>query len=176
MFQIYGTRYMNKICFWILAYVASLSFCFAAEPIEGFWKTINDEGAAQCIIGIYEYEGLCYGRIIATFDDAGKVKDSIYHPKEIAPGVEGDRHYCGLDIIWYLADSGQIFKGQILDPQRGKVYKAELWRDAQDLIVRGKLLMFGRSYTWRPVTDSDLPKDFKLPDLNSFVPNIPQTK
>ena len=149
----------------------------AAEDINGFWKTVDDQtGKPRCVIAVYDYEDLRYGRIIATFDDKGKVKDSIYNPKEIAPGVKGNRTYCGLDIIWYLQDAGQKFKGQILDPERGKVYNAELWREFDNLIVRGKLGPFGRSQTWLPAVPSDFPKDFKMPDLSTMVPNIPETK
>lgn len=167
---------MKSYIHWIFSFSIWLGSLTGAEPIQGFWKTINEQGVAQCIIGIYEYEGLSYGRIIATFNSEGQVKDSIYHPVERAPGVVGDPYYSGLDIIWYLAESGQVFKGKILDPQAGKVYRAELWRDAQNLIVRGKLLMFGRSYTWRPVTASDLPEGFQLPDLSTFTPDVPETK
>lgn len=153
----------------------SLNFLSAAEEIVGFWKTINDEGKAQCIIAVYEYEGLCYGRIIGTFGANGNMKDSIYKPVEKAPGVVGDRYYSGLDIIWYLEDNGYKFKGKILDPEHGKVYTAELWREFENLIVRGKLGPFGRSQTWQAAIDSDFPKDFKKPDLKALIPDIPET-
>lgn len=149
----------------------------AAEDINGFWKTIDDEtGKARCIIAVYESEGLRYGRIIGTFDEKGNMKDSIYKPVEKAPGVSGNRYYSGLDIIWWLEDAGQKFKGKILDPERGKVYNAELWREWDNLIVRGKLGPFGRSQTWLPAEDSDFPKGFKKPDLDQMTPDVPQVK
>ncbi|HSX25999.1 MAG TPA: DUF2147 domain-containing protein [Chlamydiales bacterium] len=161
-------RIFLNLCLWI-------SCAGFAEGIQGFWKTINEEGVAQSIIAIYPYQGLYYGRIIATFDENVKIKDSIYHPVERAPGVVGNPYYSGLDIIWYLEDRGIKYKGKILDPQKGNVYNAELWIENGNLIVRGKLLMFGRNQEWLPVANSDFPKDFKVPDLNTFVPTIPQT-
>jgi uncharacterized protein (DUF2147 family) len=155
-------------------FLLSMQPLVAIEDIRGFWKTVNEEGVAQCIIAVYEYEGVRYGRIIATYGDNGTIDDSIYHPKKRAPGVIGTPFYSGLDIIWDLMPSSMVFKGKILDPEHGKVYKAELWRDAADLVVRGKLMMFGRSQTWYPVEPSDLPPSFKLPDLDSFVPAIPK--
>lgn len=150
---------------------------FAAEDINGFWKTISDkDGSAQCIIAVYEYQGLRYGRIIGTFDDNGKMADNIYHPVKRAPGVVGEPPYSGLDIIWDLEDAGSKFKGRILDPEHGNVYKSELWLDGKNLIVRGKLLMFGRSQTWLPAAKADFPKDFKMPDLKKLIPSVPQTK
>ena len=162
-----------KILFSLLLISKSL---VAAEDIQGFWKTVNEEGVAQCIIAVYEHAGLRYGRIIATYGDDGKIDDSIYTPSKRAPGVVGEPFYSGLDIIWDLAESKWAYKGLILDPEHGKVYKAELWKDAEDLIVRGKLLMFGRNQTWYAVVKEDIPDGFKLPDPKTFVPSIPETK
>jgi uncharacterized protein (DUF2147 family) len=149
-------------------------FLFASESIEGFWKTIDENtGSAQCIIAVYESGGFCYGRIIGTYDEDGKMTDSIYHPIKKAPGLVGNPFYSGLDIIWYLADNGYRFKGKILDPEHGKVYNSELWIEHGNLIVRGKLFIFGRSQTWLPATKKDFPKDFKMPDLKNITPSIP---
>jgi len=149
---------------------------FSNDDISGFWKTVNEEGKAQCIIGIYEYDGLYYGRIIGTFDDKGVMDDSIYKPKKRAPGCVGEPFYSGLDIIWFLVDAGVKYKGKILDPEKGNIYNSELWIENGNLIVRGKLLMFGRNYTWYPAVASDWPKDFKLPNLEDLVPEIPEVK
>lgn len=146
---------------------------FAADDIQGFWKTVNEDGVAQCIIAVYQYDDLCYGRIIATFNEEGKIDDSIYKPMKRSPGLEGNPYYSGLDIIWDLKDSGSKFKGKILDPQKGNVYNSELWVQDGALIVRGKFLFFGRSQEWLPVASSDFPKDFKVPDLKKLVPSIP---
>ncbi|MDE3045451.1 MAG: DUF2147 domain-containing protein [Verrucomicrobiota bacterium] len=150
------------------------SLAFSAEEIGGFWKTVNEEGKSQCIIAIYEYEGLYYGRIIGSFDSQGKMTDSIYKPVKRAPGIIGNPYYSGLDIIWDLADSGSKFKGKIVDPEHGKVYQSELWINDSRLVVRGKLLFFGRSQEWLPASAHDFPKDFKKPDLKSFVPAVPE--
>ena len=160
---------------YILCLLLLSSALFAADNIQGFWKTVNEEGEAQCIIAVYEYKGLYYGRIIATFGSQGKIDDSIYKPVKRAPGVVGNPYYSGLDIIWDLVDSGSKFKGKILDPEQGNVYKSELWLDGQNLIVRGKLFVFGRSQQWLAVTKKDLPVGFKLPDLKTLIPSIPQT-
>lgn len=160
----------------LVAMLLIFSSVWTAESIEGFWKTVNEEGIAQAIIAVYKYEDLCYGRIIATYGENGKIDDSIYHPSKRAPGVVGDPFYSGLDIIWYLEETQWSFKGKILDPEHGKVYRAELWTDAGNLIVRGKLLMFGRNQTWYAVQKEDIPVGFELPNLNSLVPSIPETK
>ncbi len=151
------------------------NFAFGAEDISGFWKTVNEEGKAQCIIAVYEYDDICYGRIIGTFDDTGQMDDSIYTPKKRAPGVLGNPFYSGLDIIWGLVDVGVKFRGKILDPEKGNIYNSELWVDSDgNLIVRGKLFFFGRSQKWFAAMDEDFPKNFKKPDLFEIIPELPQ--
>ena len=148
-----------------------------SHDIVGFWKSIDeDSGIARCVVAIYEYQDKCYGRIIGSFDAEGNMHDTIYHPLTRAPGVVGDPYYSGLDIIWNLEDNGSSHDGKILDPENGKIYRAELWRDDENLVVRGKLFLFFRSQTWLPALSSDFPKDFKMPDLSKLVPKIPEVK
>ncbi len=157
-----------------LAFVFMLCVSSLFGGIQGFWKSINETtGQPQCIVAVYEYKGFWYGRIIATFDELGKVKEDIYKPKERAPGVVGNPFYCGLDIIWDLQNQGSNYKGKILDPQKGNIYKAQLWTEGGYLFVRGKWGLLGRTQAWLPVEDSDFPKNFKKPALDSLVPAIP---
>ncbi len=164
----------------MIKYLLLCLFCFslAAEDIVGFWKSVDENsGKARCVVAVYEYKGVRYGRIIGTFDDNGHIKDSIYKPKERAPGLIGNPFYCGLDLIWGLELYGMdLYKGKIVDPEKGNIYNSELWIQNGNLIVRGKLLFFGRSQEWVQATTDDFPKGFKLPDTAKFVPSIPQVK
>jgi uncharacterized protein (DUF2147 family) len=99
--------------------------------------------------------------------------DTIDAPQDRAPGVIGKPFYCGLDLIWDLK-KGKHCKGKIIDPKKGNIYRAELWVEDGNLIVRGKLLCFGRNQTWVPAATEDLPPNFKLPDVTKFVPVIPE--
>ena len=134
---------------------------FGSDDISGFWKTINEQGEAQCIIAVYDYDDVYYGRIIGSFDEKGVMDDSIYNPKKRAPGVVGEPFYSGLDIIWGLVDTGVKFKGKILDPEKGNVYNSELWIDNGNLVVRGKYLVFGRSQTLAPCCKFRLSERFQ---------------
>ncbi len=128
-------------------------------------------------MAIYSYQGKVYGRIIATYNNEGMIKDTIYNPGERAPGVKGDPYYAGLDFIWDLKGEGDKYlDGEIMDPEKGRVYGAEMWTKNGNLIVRGKLLFFGRNQTWPKATQSDLPADFQFPDLKSLVPKILEVK
>jgi uncharacterized protein (DUF2147 family) len=158
-----------------LCLLAICSQLLGSDDIVGFWKSLNDTtGMIQCVVAVYPFEGKYYGRIISTYNAEGKMKDSIYHPESRAPGVAGNPPYCGLDLIWNLEDFGAVYKGKIIDPEKGNIYNSEVWIDAGNLIIRGKLLFFGRSTTWYPVSKDDFPPKFKMPDVSKFIPEIPE--
>lgn len=148
-----------------------------AQSVTGFWKSVDDEtGKIQSIVAIYEHLGNYYGRIIATFKEDGALFDSIDHPKTRAPGVEGEPFYSGLDIMWNLKPKGERYTGgHIIDPSKGRVYGASIWRKNENLIVRGELFFFGRNQTWLPASENDF-KEFQKPELSNFVPNVPKAK
>jgi uncharacterized protein (DUF2147 family) len=150
----------------------------ANDGIGGLWKSIDEKtGKPQCVVAIYNYQGVYYGRIIGTYDDAGRMKETIYNPQGRAPGVVGSPFYCGLDFIWGLKNEGDAkYAGRIMDPEKGSVYHAELWVQNGNLIVRGELLFFGRNQTWLPALKTDFPKGFKFPDTSKFTPTIPHEK
>jgi uncharacterized protein (DUF2147 family) len=164
---------MRSICLFFITFLCAATL-FAAENIEGIWKRMNDQtGLRECVIVVYSYQDHLYGKIIATFDKDGKLNDTLDHPLHRAPGVPGDVPYCGLDFIWNLIKKGNRFEGKIIDPQKGGVYKAELWRKNDQLVIRGKLLFFGRNTIWIPALSEDLPPNFKEADIAQFVPKIP---
>jgi uncharacterized protein (DUF2147 family) len=167
---------MKKLFILNLLFLLATTTGLRAGDIEGFWKTIDEKsGQAQSVVAVYEYQGKYYGRIVGSFDDEGQMKDTMDHPIEHAPGVPGNPPYAGMDIIWDLKQEGSKFKdGHILDPEHGKVYDAELWRDNHNLVVRGQIWVFGRNQVWEPASDSDFPKDFQKPDPKKFVPSIPE--
>jgi hypothetical protein len=64
-----------------------------------------------------------------------------------------------------------------MDPEEGKVYDADLWNDkAGNLVVRGKIWVFGRNQTWPRAVESDFPPNFQKPDLKTMVPKILEVK
>ncbi|MDC7233006.1 MAG: DUF2147 domain-containing protein [Spirochaetales bacterium] len=165
---------MSKKILSILLFV-----CFSAAPLMagsdvlGLWKTVDDEtGEVKSIVKVYDYQGKIFGRILVTFEE-GKVKDTYVNPKDRAEEVKGEPFYCGLDFIWNMQKAGEKYKkGKILDPQNGKVYSSEMWRDGSNLIVRGKIGPIGRNQTWLPANAGDFPSGVSEP--SGLVPSIPK--
>lgn len=161
----------------ILLSLFLLFFCtnlLQAENIDGFWKVIDQStGIPKCLVAIYEYQNKYYGRIVGTYNKEGVMTQTLDNPEDRAAGINGKPFYCGLDMLWDLK-KGSRCKGKIVDPRKGNVYNAELWVKNGKLIVRGKVLCFGRNQTWLPASDDDFPSTFKQPDVSEFVPVIPQ--
>lgn len=169
---------IHKILLMVACFLVVIFRCSADDDIVGFWKTIDEKTKKpQSIVAIYENEGKYFGRMIVTYNDNGTVNDTIYNPKDRAPGVKGDPYYVGLDLIWNLKKEGSKYtNGSIIDPKRGYVYGAEVWRQGKDLVVRGELLFLGRNQTWLRATESDFPPGFKRPDMTKVIPVIPTVK
>lgn len=169
---------MLKILLACITYLLAISSSLCAEGVVGFWKTIDDKtGKPDSILGIYEYQGAYYGRLIVTYDKKGNIDATIYHPNQRATGVEGSPFYAGLDILWGLKPNGTKYtQGKIMDPQNGRIYDASMWTKDGMLYVRGEIWIFGANQIWPPAVESDFPPGFQKPDLTAFVPSIPQKK
>jgi uncharacterized protein (DUF2147 family) len=120
----------------------------ALDPLVGKWKTVDDKtGKALSDVEIYEQGGKVFGKItgLAEPNDAqGKPKICTK-----CEGPDKDKPIVGLVIIKDLSAGGDRYKGgTILDPEDGKVYKAELWTEAGKLKVRGYLGPFYKTQTW----------------------------
>lgn len=151
--------------------------------IEGLWKSRDQHSdKPRCLVAVYKYQDKYYGRMLATYDENGNIKDTIIEQKERAEGVVGHPPYCGLDFVYDVMPEqvrpgeNPKYKGKIIDPKEGKVYNAELWLQGDDLVVRGEIWIFGKDIYWPPATEKDLPKGFSMKDIEKFVPVIPKVQ
>ncbi|MGH8444073.1 MAG: DUF2147 domain-containing protein [Solimonas sp.] len=120
----------------------------------GTWKTIDDEtGKAKSLVEITESNGQLHGRIVKLFNPS--------KPNPICEKCEGgkkDQPINGMEILWGLRKSGSEWAGgQVLDPQKGKVYDAKvaLADNGSKLNLRGYIgfSLLGRTQTWLRETD-----------------------
>ena len=149
---------MNKILAFIIFFISGTAV--ADNSVIGFWTTIDDEtGEAKSVVQIYEYQGKYFGRVVELLKN-----------KEAKAKLPGNPAIKGLDIIWDLKqDNKKYTDGEILDPKKGKVYGCELWREGENLIVRGKIAFLGRNQTWLP--NKNYPESDKI-----LVPYKPKLK
>jgi hypothetical protein len=152
------------------------------EGITGLWYSTDDKSSdIRCLVAIYPYQGLFYGRILETYDEQGNVNDTILEQKSTAPGVLGNPPYCGLDFIYNVKENTVTkdgitkYKGKIMDPEKGKDYTVRIWLDGEDLIVRGELWIFGKNIRWYRAPKEALPKGFSYKEIKNFTPHVPQS-
>jgi len=132
----------------LAATVGSGALLLAAESPVGKWKTVDDRtGKVKSEVEIYEQGGKLFGKIVGLTEP----NDAQGKPRTCTrcTGLDKDKPIVGLVIIRDLAASGERYKGgTILDPEDGKVYKAEIWVEDGTLKVRGYLGFFYRTQTW----------------------------
>jgi uncharacterized protein (DUF2147 family) len=120
----------------------------AVEAPVGQWKTVDEKsGAVQSVVEIYDQGGKLFGKIVSLTkptDEQGKPKLCTK-----CTGADKDNPIVGLVIVKDFARGGDSWKGgTILDPDDGKIYKAELWVEDGKLKVRGYVGLFHRTQTW----------------------------
>lgn len=149
---------MKKVL--LLLGMMSFSLSALADGVIGFWKTIDDEtNEPKSIVQVYEHQGKVCGRVVELLQNPGATAK-----------LPGSPAIKGLDIIWDLTKDGDKYKGgEVLDPQKGKVYDAQMWIEGGKLILRGSLFGIGRKQVWLPAKDykpaSDKAPSFKKPKL-----------
>ena len=161
---------MKKIIAVLAGLVLFGTLCFAADPAEGYWLSV-DEKTKEETAGwqIWQEGGKLYGKILSV---AGKPQD------EKATGGKGksyDNFMKGTDVgtlstvgttwIWDLKSQGdgKWADGHIIDPGDGKRYKCRITFHKEDgkkykydtLEMRGEVGPFGRSQFWKSASESE---------------------
>lgn len=122
----------------------------AQDTIFGKWKTIDDEtGKPKSIVEIYEKDGKAYGKIVKLFRGPDEEQDPIC---EECSDDRKNKKIIGMEIIRSMEkDDDEWEDGTILDPSNGKIYDCELWREGNELKVRGYIAFLYRTQTWKKV-------------------------
>jgi uncharacterized protein (DUF2147 family) len=141
---------MKKALLTIL-FVAVAGIFSVSAQVTGKWKTIDDEtGEPKSIVEIYEQNGKVYGKVVEILNPAKKNATC-----KKCKGADKDKPILGLVIIKGLEKDGDEWTdGDILDPNKGKLYSCTIELDGKDkLNVRGYMgiSLLGRTQTWQRV-------------------------
>ena len=155
---------MKKIIFLFLTLIVVSGICFAADPVEGYWISI-DEKTGKATAGWYIYleGGKLYGKIMSFADKskgllASQCKDS--YPDFPVAGKVSQMPVAGTTWIYGLSSTktGEWSGGNIVNPEDGKHYKCKIFFRPADgkkyptdtLEMRGEIgLGIGRSQFWK---------------------------
>jgi uncharacterized protein (DUF2147 family) len=161
---------MKKLITLVCGLILIGGVCFAADPVEGYWVSVDDKtGKTTAGWEIYQEAGKLYGKIlsIAGFPQdskAEKCKDS-YEGFPL-PGKVNQMKVIGPPWIYGLSmeKPGQWSKGNVLDPDTGSLYKCKITFRPSDgkkykvdtLEMRGEIGMgIGRSQYWQKSTQRE---------------------
>lgn len=125
-----------------------LSVTLSAQSITGQWITIDDNtGKKRSVVEIYESEGRYFGKIIKLFREPGEDQDPIC---DECKDYRKNEKIIGMNIITNMKREGEdLVDGEIMDPENGKVYECKIWREGDELKVRGYLYFLYRTQTWQ---------------------------
>ncbi|AEJ19130.1 DUF2147 domain-containing protein [Gracilinema caldarium] len=143
---------------------------FAADPVEGLWKSVDEDGVATAFWKIYEKNGVLYGEILKI---VGKPDDTIATAAKPSyknfpvPGSVNQMKVVGTPWIYGLKKKapGQWEGGFIIDVRKGDIYNCKItFRPADGkkyktdvLEMRGEIgLGIGRSQYWLRATEMEL--------------------
>ncbi len=137
----------------LLVAALSLLACLPAlgQGIEGRWLTFDgDAKTKRALIEIRRMGAGFKGSIVEIYLRPGEVADPVCID---CPGEARGRKIRGLEILTLEpVRSASEFEGRVLDPEKGKVYRATavLEPGGKQLTLRGYILlpMFGRSESW----------------------------
>jgi uncharacterized protein (DUF2147 family) len=136
----------------IVLIVLTGQICYGQTDIVGKWKTIDDDSEKEkSIVEITERNGKIYGKIIKLFREPGEDPDPICDQCDL-DDARYKKKVMGMEIIKDLIKSDDVYEdGTILDPKNGEVYRCKIWRDGNDLMVRGYIGPFFRTQPWKKV-------------------------
>jgi len=121
----------------------------AQSGILGQWKSMDENtGKPRSIIELTERNGKLYGKVIRIFSQPGEDPDPTCD-KCAKDDPRYDKKVIGMEIITALVRNEDTYNGgDILDPETGKVYRCKIWREGENLRVRGYYGPFYRTQTW----------------------------
>ncbi|WP_027420624.1 DUF2147 domain-containing protein [Crocinitomix catalasitica] len=121
-------------------------FTYAQTDVVGTWKTIDDEtGKEKSTVKIYKAtNGKYYGKIIDITNP-----DKKNGVCEKCEGSKKNKPLMGMNIIEGLEKDGTDYSGgTITNPEDGEVYTCTIWREGENLKVRGYIGWFYKTQTW----------------------------
>jgi len=117
---------------------------FAVAGVTGNWVTYDDKtGKKKSVIKITKHGNSISGTVVKLYPAALKVCTKC-------KGKLKNKSILGMTVFRGLKyKDGKWQGGKILDPKNGKWYTCEIWQEGKALKVRGYILMFYRTQTWK---------------------------
>lgn len=150
--------------------VLSVFAVSAADPVEGYWKSVDDKtGLPTAYWKIYDKGGVLFGEILRIVDKPDDTIATAAKPSYKGFPVAGEvnkMRVVGTPWIYGLSrkKAGEWADGSIIDPKTGDLYKCKItFRPAdgkkftvETLEMRGEIgLGIGRSQFWQRASEAE---------------------
>jgi len=118
---------MMKFTVTLAAGLIAATAAFAADPVEGTWRTVPDDNGNFGDIKVAPCGAKLCGVLIKSYDPAGKTMES--------PNV-------GKKIIWDMVPQGggAYGEGMVWSPDRDKTYASKMQLNGKSLAIKGCVL------------------------------------
>jgi len=160
---------MKKIIATVIAVLAFTGAAFAADPVEGFWLSVDDKtGEIKSGWEIYENNGYMYGKMLSAVGSSSTTKATRCRDSYAGFPVAGKVNQLPLlGTPWMFGlrreSPGKWTNGNIVNPEDGNMYKLSLIHHPADgkkfqqeaLEIRGQLLVFSGSQYWKRATHEE---------------------
>jgi len=129
---------MKRIGMAAVALMMSAGMALAADPLEGLWRTAQDDNGNSGLIHVKPCGNALCGTLIKAYN---------------ASGQEITTENVGRKIISETVPKGNgAYAGKVYSPDRGKTYSSRLQMSGQMLKVKGCILGICRDGgTWKKV-------------------------
>jgi len=164
---------MKSIMTVILFLSIASNVLLMGDSVEGYYKSINtQQQVTTSIIAVYKYNQKMYGRIIVAFnEDTGEFIESYLSPRSRIQVHNSKPFLLEVDLFYDLEQDGDRYiKGKVLDVKTSEIFNAHIWKDKNDLILKGLFGPLGMKYRFYEATYEDFPSHVPVPPLDSFTP------
>ncbi|MDR3350079.1 MAG: DUF2147 domain-containing protein [Prevotellaceae bacterium] len=162
--------FMRGAALAVLLLAVCAGFCFAADPAEGYWISVDDKGKKRSGWELYLLNGNLCGKMVsapATPHNARASKCRESYQGFPIPGKVNEMMIVGTPWIFGLTMErpGHWTNGSVINPENGKIYKCKMTFHPADgkryptdvLEMRGEIgLGIGRSQFWQKSTAEEV--------------------
>jgi len=129
---------MRTIALAAVTTLRSVGVAFAADPLEGFWRTAKDDNGNTGLVHVTPCGTKLCGTLVKAYDTSGKEMPSENIGRQIISDT--------------VAKGNGTYSGKIYSPDRGKTYKSKLKLSGNALKVSGCVIGICRDGgTWQKV-------------------------